>query len=250
MWSFKSLGRSAALFVVIAHACLAALAPGALQTRGASFSTTSSMTWTGPVITGTNIQGILVCGWISATAITANTPTWGTGVSMTAVPASSSSSSTEGVASFYIFSPASAASITFSTSGNWSSVFCEAEYFSSASQSIGAHNGHTLSAASSSGFSGSGTTSIAGEYVVDTVVQSGTSSTLSATSPSVRTSNGNSGSGPISWGASYQGPIASPSSVTMAWTSAGSGAWLESSISVPPATGSCTLMLLGVGGPC
>lgn len=235
------------IVIALAQGCVAALTPGALQVRGASFSTTNTMTWTGPAVTGANTTGLLHCGWISASSITANTPTWGTGVNMTAVPGASVSNTTNGVAVFYIFAPASAASITFSTSGNWASVFCDATYFTGSNQSTAPHNGGVFTGTSSSGFSGSGVTTLPGEYVVDTTLQLLTSATLSATTPSVKTSSGNSGTGPISWGASYQGPIASAGTTTMAWTSTSSGIWVEASISIAPAIGGNAMLTLGVG---
>lgn len=204
------------------------------EVRGADFGGNSSMTWTGPTVSGSKTVGVVSCG-VSNGSIPSGV-TWG-GKSMTEVTGAFGKNivSAAGgltIKSYFIVAPSSAASVVLTSTGTWTAAFCDANYFTGVDQASPVDlTAATSTGASSSSFSGTLVTSGANEYVVDNIVE-GSSGTLTATAPSVAASSGNNGT--FSWASSYQGVIASPGTVTMAWTSTVTSTWGQGIIALKP----------------
>lgn len=209
------------------------------STRVASFSNVNTMSGNGPSVSGTNVLAVVHVGVNAGggTPPSITSVTWG-GVTMTealGAAKAGTSGSFFGVQTFYLVAPAAGVStVAVNCNVNWNSCFASCDYFTGVDTS-NPINGQA-SAANSIGTTESSTavSSYGAAFVTDNTQQLGGSQTLTATSPSVRTQNGN--SAVQSWGAGYQGPRPA-GSTTMAWGGGnGSFSWIWGAIVIQPAT--------------
>ncbi len=199
------------------------------SSRGASFATTNSLTWTGPTVSGANTIGLVLIGYRGTPTLTG--VTWG-GVAMTNVASATTAdgANTRGVAVYYILNPGSAASVVVSASSNWTTLFACSCYFTGVNQATPIDTGMTNTAAASTTFAAGLTTTYANEYLVDTVVQIVSGATISASGSTTRMQNGNSGVG-VTWGSGYNA-AASAGANTLSWSSTSSTIWLQGVIAL------------------
>lgn len=198
--------------------------------RGASFSTTNSLTFSSPTVSGNNVLGMVLIGYFYSSAPTISGVTWN-GVNMTLVPGATNTNLGTAVAIYYIVNPASGSTnvVVSASSGDWTGLFAEAIFWTGANEQSPIDSSTTNTGAAASTFSGSLTTNHGNEYVVDTVVQT-VSGVPNTTGSTTFIKNGNNGN--QDWGCGYHGNNAAAGSVAMTWSSTLSGRWLEGSVSI------------------
>lgn len=209
-----------------------ALAFGA-SARGASFSSTNTLSWTSPTVSGTNTLGLVLIVQDGPNPI--GTVTWN-GVSCTEVTSAKDTATSRITQIFYIVAPAAGATTVAITtsSGNWANgAFAVAVYLTGADQSTPVDNGAVGAGITSNSISDTVNATNSGEIAVDIAALNGTMP--SPSSPSTLMNNGNNGV----WGFSsaYQGPVGSSGGIVEAYTASSIGAWTHSMVSINAAGG-------------
>ncbi len=206
------------------------LTPGT-NTRGASFATTNTLTWTSPTVSGSNTLGVVQIGYKGTPTVTGIT--WN-GVAMTNVSGAAILGATTGVAIFYILNPAAGATnVVISASSNWTCMFGSAMFWTGANRTTFVIDAVTTNTgASSANFSGSITTHYGNEYIVDSVCQDTASGVPTVDSPGTRIQAGNNGS--FDWGSGYNGSFSTTGSKSIAWTSTLADTWIQGIVSIRP----------------
>lgn len=202
-------------------------------TRLSNFATTNLLSGSSPSVSGVNVLGVVACADNNAATMTG--ATWNS-VDMTEVTNASSADSSTGIKIYYVVSPPLGVStVALSASSNWTSAFCEVYYFTGVNLLNPIDTSNAGVGAVSSTLSRTIVSNNPNEFAIDSVTQL-TAGSISVTAPSLLGGSGNTGNvTAFSFGSSYQGNIATPSTVTMAWSSTVSKAWRQGIILLNPA---------------
>lgn len=140
--------------------------------RGAAFSAGSSLSWTGPTVSGTNTIAIVQIGAANGSTPVISGVTWGGVAMVEATAANTSMGGQDRTTIYYLVNPPTGAStVVISTSVPFTTIFASAAYFTGVHQSSPVGSATTSANTGDTALSATVTTTVNGDYIVSSMVQ-------------------------------------------------------------------------------